>query len=153
MDNLTHVINFGLPDDTATYTHRSGRTGRAGKTGISVAIIHSREKGRIKDIEKRLGKQFERKEVPSPKAIITKQLFNLADRLEKVEVNDEEIEQYMPEIQKKLGWLNETDLLKRILSLESNRLLEYYKDAPVLDLPDNESRKKKQKRRKTKTAA
>ena len=145
VDNLTHVINFGLPDDTATYTHRSGRTGRAGKTGISVAIIHSREKGRIKDIEKRLGKQFERKEVPSPKAIITKQLFNLADRLEKVEVNDEEIEQYMPEIQKKLGWLNETDLLKRILSLESNRLLEYYKDAPVLDLPEKESRKKKQK--------
>ena len=124
VDNLTHVINYGLPDDIATYTHRSGRTGRAGKTGVSVSIVHLREKGKIRDIEKRIGKAFERKEVPSPKEIITKQLFNLADRLEKVSVDEEQINEYLPGIIKKLEWLSTEDLLKRVLSLEANRLLE-----------------------------
>ncbi|MDE6130932.1 MAG: DEAD/DEAH box helicase, partial [Muribaculaceae bacterium] len=101
VDDLTHVINYGLPDDTAVYTHRSGRTGRAGKTGVSVAIIHSREKGRLREIERIIGKKFERKEVPTPAHIIEKQLYNLADRLERVEVNEEEIDKYMPGISKK----------------------------------------------------
>lgn len=141
VNDLTHVINYGLPDDIATYTHRSGRTGRAGKTGVSVAIIHSREKGRLKDIERRIGKQFERKDVPNAPQIIEKQLYNLADRIEKVKVNDEEIEKYIPGIQKKLGWLTEEDMLKRVLSLEFNRLLDYYKDAPVLDLVEEKKKK------------
>ncbi len=76
VDDLTHVINYGLPDDTAVYTHRSGRTGRAGKTGISAAIIHSREKGKLREIEKKIGRTFERKEVPTPQHIIEKQLYN-----------------------------------------------------------------------------
>ena len=143
VDNLTHVINYGLPDDIATYTHRSGRTGRAGKTGVSVSIVHLREKGKIRDIEKRIGKAFERKEVPSPKEIITKQLFNLADRLEKVSVDEEQINEYLPGIIKKLEWLSTEDLLKRVLSLEANRLLEYYKDARVLDVPENDKKGKK----------
>lgn len=143
VDNLTHVINYGLPDDIATYTHRSGRTGRAGKTGVSVSIVHLREKGKIKDIEKRIGKAFERKEVPSPKEIITKQLFNLADRLEKVSVDEEQINEYLPGILKKLEWLSTEDLLKRVLSLEANRLLEYYKDARVLDVPETEKKSRK----------
>ncbi|MGN0213656.1 MAG: DEAD/DEAH box helicase [Muribaculaceae bacterium] len=143
VDNLTHVINYGLPDDIATYTHRSGRTGRAGKTGVSVSIVHLREKGKIKDIEKRIGKDFERKEVPSPKDIITKQLFNLADRLEKVNVDEEQINEYLPGIVKKLEWLSTEDLLKRVLSLEANRLLEYYKDARVLDVPESDKKGKK----------
>ena len=143
VDNLTHVINYGLPDDIATYTHRSGRTGRAGKTGVSVSIVHLREKGKIRDIEKRIGKAFERKEVPSPKEIITKQLFNLADRLEKVSVDEEQINEYLPVIIKKLEWLSTEDLLKRVLSLEANRLLEYYKDARVLDVPENDKKGKK----------
>ena len=83
VDDLTHVINYGLPDDSAVYTHRSGRTGRAGKTGVSIAIIHSREKGKLREIEKKIGKTFERKEVPTPQHIIEKQLYNLADRIEK----------------------------------------------------------------------
>ena len=144
VDDLTHVINYGLPDDIATYTHRSGRTGRAGKTGISVAIIHSREKGRLKDIEKKIGKKFEYSEVPSPRYIIEKQLYNLADRIEKVDVNEEEIGKYIPGVIKKLDWLDTEDLLKRVLSLEFNRLLDYYKDAKVLDLP-LESKKKEKK--------
>ena len=100
VDNLTHVVNYGLPDDTAVYTHRSGRTGRAGKTGVSIAIIHSREKGRLKEIERIIGKKFERKEVPTPEHIIEKQLYNLADRLERVEVNDNEIDRYIPGVAK-----------------------------------------------------
>lgn len=138
VNDLTHVINYGIPDDIATYTHRSGRTGRAGKTGVSVAIIHSKEKSKIRLIEKRIGRPFEHLEVPKPKQIIEKQLYNLADRLEKVKVDEEEIEKYLPGIKKKLDWLSGVDLLKRVLSLEFNRLLEYYKDAPVLDIPVQE---------------
>ena len=134
VSDLTHVINYGLPDDVATYTHRSGRTGRAGKTGVSVSIVHSREKGKIKDIEKRIGKQFELREVPTPERIIERQLYNLADRIEKVKVDEDVISQYIPGIQKKLEWLSGEDLIKRVLSLEFNRLLDYYKDAPKLDI-------------------
>lgn len=147
VNDLTHVINYGIPDDIATYTHRSGRTGRAGKTGISVAIIHSKEKSKIRLIEKRIGKTFEHLEVPKPQQIIEKQLYNLADKLEKVKVDDEEIEKYLPGIKKKLDWLSGVDLLKRVLSLEFNRLLEYYKDAPILDIPVTEKKGKRNERK------
>lgn len=143
VSDLTHVINYGLPDDVATYTHRSGRTGRAGKTGVSVSIVHSREKGKIKDIEKRIGKQFELREVPTPERIIERQLYNLADRIEKVKVNEDVINNYIPGIQKKLEWLSGEDLIKRVLSLEFNRLLEYYKDAPKLDIVTEKKGKEK----------
>ncbi len=143
VDDLTHVINYGLPEDTAVYTHRSGRTGRAGKTGVSIAIIHSREKGRLREIEKIIGKKFERKEVPTPEHIIEKQLYNLADRLERVEVNEDEINRYLPGVLRKLSWLSTEDLLKRVLSLEFNRLLNYYKDAPKIDFIDEKPKKDK----------
>lgn len=147
VDNLTHVINYGLPDDPATYTHRSGRTGRAGKTGVSVAIIHSREKSRLHTIEKKIGKTFEKGSVPTPQRIIEKQLYNLADRIERVKVNEDEIAKYLPGIVKKLEWLSENDLLKRIVSLEFNRLLEYYKDAPeAIDYEERKPRDRKAKR-------
>ena len=159
VDDLTHVINYGLPDDTAVYTHRSGRTGRAGKTGDSIAIIHSREKGKLREIERIIGKKFERRDVPTPEHIIEKQLYNLADRLERVKVNDEEIDKYLPGVSRKLSWLSEEDLLKRVLSLEFNRLLNYYKDAPDIDFIDekpqrdkkknNEPRSKEEKDRRT----
>ena len=147
VDDLTHVINYGLPDDTAVYTHRSGRTGRAGKTGVSIAIIHSREKGRLRDIERIIGKTFERKEVPTPEHIIEKQLFSLADRIERAEVDDNEMEKYLPGVMKKLGWLTSEDLVKRVLSLEFHRLLEYYKDAPKIDFIDEKPRKDKKERK------
>lgn len=145
VDDLTHVINYGLPDDAAVYTHRSGRTGRAGKTGVSVAIIHSREKGRLRQIEKIIGKQFEYRQVPTPEHIIEKQLYNLADRLERVQVNEKEIDKYLPGVRKKLEWLSEEDLLKRVLSLEFNRLLTYYRDMPDIDLNEPEKRDRKGK--------
>lgn len=147
VNDLTHVINYGIPDDIATYTHRSGRTGRAGKTGVSVAIIHSKEKSKIRLIEKRIGRTFEHLEVPKPQQIIEKQLYNLADRLEKVKVDEEEIEKYLPGIKKKLDWLSGVDLLKRVLSLEFNRLLEYYKDAPLLDIPVTTKKERSKKGR------
>lgn len=147
VDDLTHVINYGLPDDTAVYTHRSGRTGRAGKTGVSIAIIHSREKGKLREIERIIGKKFERKEVPTPEHIIEKQLYNLADRLERVEVNEDEISKYLPGVLRKLSWLSTEDLLKRVLSLEFNRLLDYYKDAPNIDFIDEKPAKERKERK------
>ncbi len=147
VDSLTHVINYGLPDDIATYTHRSGRTGRAGKTGVSIAIIHSREKSKLRAIEKKIGKTFEHEKVPTPQYIIEKQLYNLADRIEKVKVNETEIEKYLPGIVRKLEWLSESDLLKRVVSLEFNRLLDYYKDAPsVVDYEDKNPKSKKDRK-------
>ncbi|MDE7351354.1 MAG: DEAD/DEAH box helicase [Muribaculaceae bacterium] len=134
VDDLTHVINYGLPDDVAVYTHRSGRTGRANKTGVSVAIIHSRERSKLREIEKRIGKTFEYKKVPTPDHIIEKQIYHLADRIERVAVDDEQIQKFLPGVRKKLEWLSEEDLLKRVLSLEFNRLLDYYRDMPDIDL-------------------
>ena len=148
VDDLTHVINFGLPDDVAVYTHRSGRTGRANKTGVSVAIIHGREKSKIRQIEKILGREFEYRKVPTPEHIIEKQLYNLADRLERVEVNEEEIGKYIKGVSKKLEWLTEEDLLKRVLSLEFNRLLAYYQNMPDIDLNEKGSKDKKDKKEK-----
>lgn len=145
VDDLTHVINFGLPDDVAVYTHRSGRTGRANKTGVSIAIIHSREKHKIKLIENKIGKEFEYRKVPTPEHIIEKQLYNLADRLERVEVNESEIGKYIQGVRKKLEWLSQEDLLKRVLSLEFNRLLAYYQNMPDIDLNESDKGKKGRK--------
>ncbi len=141
--DLTHVINYGLPDDIETYTHRSGRTGRAGKSGVSVSIVHSREKSKIRAIEKIIGKTFEREHIPTGKQICEKQLFNLVDRIEKVEINESEIEPLLPPIFRRLSWLDDQDLIRRFISLEFNRLLEYYRDAPDIDLPDEKPRERK----------
>jgi ATP-dependent RNA helicase DeaD len=148
VDDLTHVINFGLPDDVAVYTHRSGRTGRANKTGVSIAIIHSRERSKIRQIEKILGREFEYRKVPTPEHIIEKQLYNLADRLERVQVNEAEIGKYINGVRKKLEWLTEEDLLKRVLSLEFNRLLAYYQNMPDIDLNEKDRKDKKEKKEK-----
>lgn len=134
VDDLTHVINYGLPDDTAVYTHRSGRTGRANKTGVSIALIHSREKGKLRQIEKSIGKTFEYRPVPTPEHIIEKQLYFMADRLERVEVDDNAMARYLPGVRKKLEWLSEEDLLKRVMSLEFNRLLAYYSNMRDINL-------------------
>ena len=136
VDDLTHVINYGLPDDVEVYTHRSGRTGRAGKKGTSICIVHIKERRRLNDIERIIGKQFEKGIIPTTERIIEKQLFGLADRLEKVEVLDEEVDKYLDPVLKKLGWLSSEDLIKRIMSLEFNRMLEFYKGSENLDIPE-----------------
>ena len=154
VSDLTHIISYSLPDDNDIYNHRSGRTGRAGKTGISIAIIHSRERSKLRQIEKHIGKEFERREVPKAEEIIEKQLFNLADRLEKVEVHEQDIAPYLPGVLKKLSWLSGEEVVKRLLSLEFNRMLDYYKKAPVLDIvPEKKERKRGEKKERNKLNA
>jgi ATP-dependent RNA helicase DeaD len=129
VDDLTHIINYGLPDEVELYTHRSGRTARAGKTGISISLCHIKEKGKIRNIERAINKPFEKGTMPSGKSICEKQLFNLVDQIEKVQVNEDEIASIMPSISRKLDWLDKEDLIKRVISLEFNRMIDYYKDA------------------------
>lgn len=132
--DLTHIINFNLPDELDVYIHRSGRTGRASKNGISIAIVHTRENRKIQELEKIIGKKFTKKPVPLGKDICEKQLFNLIDKFENIEVDENRIEQYLPVIYQKLEWLDRENLIKRLVSLEFNRFLEYYKNAPDLNV-------------------
>lgn len=145
VNDLTHVINYGLPDDTESYTHRSGRTGRAGKTGISIAIINLREKGRMKEIEHIIKKKFEVSVLPSGQEICQQQLIKVIDDIEKVKVNEEEIETFLPGIYRKLYWLDKEDLIKRVVSLEFNRFLDYYKNAPEIEQPKANEKKSEAK--------
>lgn len=135
VDSITHVINFGLPDDIEIYTHRSGRTGRAGKTGSSISIIHTRERGKVTQIEKIINKSFEKRAIYKGDAICEKQLFNFVDKLEKVKVNEEEIGRLLPSIFRKLEWLEKEDLVKRMVSLEFNRFIDYYRQAEEIEEP------------------
>ena len=145
VNDLTHVINYGLPDDTESYTHRSGRTGRAGKTGISIAIINLREKGRMKEIEHIIKKKFEVSVLPSGQEICQQQLIKVIDDIEKVKVDEEEIEAFLPGIYRKLDWLDKEDLIKRVVSLEFNRFLDYYKNAPEIEQPKANEKKSEAK--------
>ncbi len=134
VDDITHIINYNLPDDPEIYTHRSGRTGRAGKSGVSLAIITPREKSRIREVEKILGKRFEKKNIPTGEEIRRKQLFKLIDRMERAEIDETQIEPFMEEVYKKLSWMSKEEVIKHFVSLEFNRVLEYYKDAPDLNV-------------------
>ena len=134
VNDLTHVINYNLPDELDVYIHRSGRTGRAGKTGISISIIHTRETGKIQHLEKIIRKKFTRKPVPQGRDICEKQLYNLIDKVENIEVNESQIEEFLPNIFNKLSWLDRDDLIKRFVSVEFNSFLDYYKDAPDLNV-------------------
>jgi ATP-dependent RNA helicase DeaD len=140
--DLTHIINYNLPDDPEIYVHRSGRTGRAGKAGVSVSLIHTRELNHIKDLERMTRKSFERKPVPGGKEICEKQLYNLVDKVENTVVDQENIEKYLPVICKKLEWLSRDELIKHFISVEFNRFLEYYKDAPDLNTVRSEKQDK-----------
>ena len=152
VDNLTHVINFGLPDDIENYTHRSGRTGRAGKRGTSISIVNLREKGKIRFIEKAIGKTFVQGTMPTGTQICEKQLYKVIDDLERIQVNEEQIEGFLPEIFRRLDWMDKNDIIKRIVTREFGRFVRYYQDAPELEEvtrkdADEEKRKKKDRRR------
>ncbi len=133
VDDLTHVINFGLPDDIENYTHRSGRTGRAGKKGTSISIVHSREKHKIREIEKVIGKEFVHTEIPSAEEICKKQLYKVMDQIVKTDVDDEEIAPFMEDINRYFEYIEKEDIIKKIVSLEFGKFLAYYADAPELE--------------------
>jgi len=132
VDDLTHVINFGLPDDIENYTHRSGRTGRAGKKGTSISIVHSREKFKIRNIEKEIGKSFVQAEIPSAEEICKKQLYKVMDQIVKTDVDDEEIAPFMQDISRYFEYIDKEEIIKKIVSLEFGKFLAYYADAPEL---------------------
>jgi ATP-dependent RNA helicase DeaD len=134
VNDVTHVINYNLPEDVENYTHRTGRTARAGKSGIAIAIISPKDSGKIKDIERILKKKFEKKDVPNGVDVCEKQLFNLVHKLHNVEVKDEEIENFLPKIYEELKDLSKEELIKRFISEEFNRFHEYYQDAPDLNM-------------------
>ena len=151
VEDLTHVINYNLPDDDEIYIHRSGRTGRAGKKGVSIAIINGRNMRKLKDIERTSKISFKKKDVPSGLDICKKRLYALIDKIEKVDVNEDQIEPFLPYIFKKLNWLDREKLIKHFVSTEFNRYLSYYKDSKDVneepfDKVDN-NRKTKRKRR------
>lgn len=133
VDDITHIINYSLPDDPEVYIHRSGRTARAGKSGISIAISNSSEKRKIKSIEKKGAIKFIPKEVPSGNEICSKQLYKLIDKIENVDVDEEQIKPFLNNIYKKLEWLNREELIKRFVSAEFNRFLKYYKESNKLN--------------------
>ncbi len=131
---LSHVINYSMPDDPEVYIHRSGRTGRAGKSGISVTIINMKETGRLKQIEKLSRKKFERKMVPGGDEIVEKQLFHLIDRVKGVEISEAHIGKYLPQILDRFDGMSSSDIVKHFVSLEFNQLLDYYKNARDLNI-------------------
>ena len=141
--DISHIINYNLPDELDIYTHRSGRTGRAGKSGVSIALINYREKNKIPQIEKIIRKKFEKLLVPNGPEICKKQLFRLIDRMENVEVDETQIAPFMDTVNKKLEWLSKEQIIKRFVSLEFNRFLEYYKNAPdINEKADNKQDKR-----------
>jgi ATP-dependent RNA helicase DeaD len=140
VSDLTHVINYQLPDDTDNYIHRSGRTGRAGKDGISISIINMKEKGRIKMLERQIGKPFSAGKIPSGRQVCEKQLYHLIDRMENVNVIEDEINDFLPVIYKKLEWMTNEELIKRFVSVEFNSFLEYYRDAKDLNVDESRER-------------
>ena len=147
VDDLTHVINFGLPDDIESYTHRSGRTGRAGKKGTSISIIHTREKHKMRAIEKEIGKSFVEGEIPSPKEICKKQLYKVMDQIVKTDVNDEEIDPFMKDINRYFEFMDKSDLIKKIVSMEFGKFLAYYADAPEIERPSSKNQREDRKGR------
>jgi ATP-dependent RNA helicase DeaD len=136
VDNVTHVINYELPDDVENYTHRSGRTARAGKSGISIAIITGRDTGKIRQIERVIGKKFTKVEVPDGFAVCEKQLFGLVHKVHNVVVNEEQIEPYLERIFEEFASMSKEEIIKRFASLEFNQFLEYYQDAPDLNVKE-----------------
>ena len=146
VDDLTHAINSGLPDDTESHTHRSGRTGRAGKKGTSIAIIHTRERHKMREIERVIGKEFVAGTIPTPQEICTKQLYKVMDEIVKTDVNDEQIAPFMEEINRHFEYFDKEDIIKKMVSREFGRFLAYYADAPEIEQPSEKGKGESRRR-------
>jgi len=141
VNDVTHVINYSLPDEVENYTHRSGRTARAGKTGVSISIINAKELGKIRQIERGLGKRFVKAEIPTGFDVCEKQLFSIVHKVHNVQVNEQQIEQYIPRIMEEFKDMSKEEFIKRFASIEFNRFLDYYKNAPDLNANIEEGRR------------
>lgn len=146
VDKLTHVINYNLPDDNEVYIHRSGRTGRAGEKGVSISLIHSRERGKLRDMERKIGKDFERRQIPGGAEICNVRLFNLIEKVEKIEVNSSQIGQFLPAIYEQLEGLSREELIQHFVSFEFNTFLQYYKNAPDLNVTHGDKEERGERR-------
>lgn len=151
VDDITHVINYSLPDDPEVYIHRSGRTARAGKSGISIAISNESERRKIKSIEKKGGIKFVNKDVPTGVEICSNQLYKMIDKIENVEVDEKQIKPFLKDIYQKLEWLDRDELIKRFVSVEFNRFLKYYKEANKLQSKRSKKSEKKRGNKKSMT--
>ena len=151
VDDLTHVINFGLPDDIENYTHRSGRTGRAGKKGTSISIVHSKEKHKIRNIEKEIGKEFVEAAIPKAEEICKKQLYKVMDQIVKTDVNDDEIAPFMQDINRYFEYIDKEEIIKKIVSLEFGKFLAYYADAPEIIVPNSKEERGKRREERGKS--
>jgi ATP-dependent RNA helicase DeaD len=132
--DITHVINFELPDDIEVYTHRSGRTGRAGSTGICLSIVHSREIGRLKQIERMVKAPFHKVEIPTGKDVCRKQFFHFMDKLLQTDISNSNYESYVPMLEEKFADVSKEDVLKRMAAMEFDRFLKYYENAEDLNV-------------------
>jgi len=141
VNDVTHVINYSLPDEVENYTHRSGRTARAGKSGVSISIINAKELGKIRQIERVIGKKFAKADIPTGFDVCEKQLFSIVHKIHDVQVNEQQIEQYLPRIMEEFKDMSKEDFIKRFASIEFNRFLDYYKGAPDLNAPVEEGRR------------
>ncbi len=139
VNDLTHVINYNLPDEAEIYIHRSGRTGRADKSGTCISIINLKEKGKIKQIAKMVGQEFAKAKIPTGVQVCEKQLFHMIDDMERVDLKNEEIDSFLPVIYRKLEWMDREEIIKRFVSLEFNRFLDYYRDAGDLNVDESRS--------------
>lgn len=139
VQGITHVINYELPDDTEVYTHRSGRTGRAGNTGISMSIIHAREMYRLKQIEKMVQQPFHRFEIPSGKDVCRKQFFFFMDKLLQADISHGDYETYIPMLTEKFANISKEEVLKRVAALEFDRFLKYYENAEDLNVRERDN--------------
>lgn len=152
VDSLTHVIHFGLPDDPESYTHRSGRTARAGRSGISISICHAREKGRLRDIAKLTGVTFEHAPIPAGKEICEKQLFHFIDKLSNTLPDEERIAPYMEQVMNRLSWLDSEQIIRRVVYQEMERLIHYYEEAQEIEeVADTRREPLEPKERKTRS--
>jgi len=142
VDDLTHVINYGLPDDIENYTHRSGRTGRAGKKGTSISIVHTREKHKIRAIEKEIGKEFVEGDIPTAAEICKKQLYKVMDQILKTDVEEEQIAPFMQDISRYFEYIDKEDIIKKIVSVEFGKFLAYYADAPEIEKPASKKKER-----------
>ena len=141
IDGITHVINFELPDDIEVYTHRSGRTGRAGKQGICISIIHSKELYKLRQIEKMNGAKFHKLDIPSGNDVCRKQFYHCMDKFLSTDISHGNFETYVPLLEEKFASISKEEILKRLVALEFNRFLKYYDNAADLNFRDRTNNK------------